>query len=53
MGLRELKKDYPEVGNRWIVSLEAHSRRLDDGIVILSVSDFTRRLWGGELLKEP
>jgi uncharacterized protein len=48
-GLRELKKDYPEVRKRYVISLEKHSRLTDDGIGILSVSDFTRRLWAGEL----
>ncbi len=49
-GLRELKKDYPEVQRRYVVSLEAHSRKLDEGITVLSVSDFCKKLWSGELV---
>lgn len=49
-GLREIKKDYSEIKKRYVVSLERHSRELDDGIVILSVADFTHRLWSGDLL---
>lgn len=48
-GLREIKKDYPEIKKRFVVSLETKSRRLDEGIVILSVNDFTSRLWSGKL----
>lgn len=48
-GLRELNKDYPEVMGRYVVSLESHSRKTDDGISILNVSDFIRKLWAGEL----
>jgi predicted AAA+ superfamily ATPase len=48
-GLRELIKDYPGVGARYVVCLEKHSRRTEDGIGILSVADFTSRLWSGKL----
>jgi len=48
-GLRELAKDYPEAKRRYVVSLERHSRRTDDGIGVLSVDDFTKRLWSGAL----
>ncbi len=48
-GLRELKKDYPQVQKRWVVSLEKHSRITDDKIEILSVEDFTKRLWSRSL----
>lgn len=48
-GLRELRKDYPEATLRYVVSLEPHSRQTDDGIKILSVNDFSRRLWMGKL----
>jgi predicted AAA+ superfamily ATPase len=48
-GLRALREDYPEARRLHVVSLEAHSRLTDDGISILSVGDFTRRLWAGEL----
>ena len=49
-GLRELKNDYPEIQSRWVVSLEPHSRKTDDEITVLSVADFIRRLWGGEII---
>ena len=48
-GLRELVKDFPETESRVIVSMEPHSRQLDDGILILSVEDFTNRLWQNTL----
>jgi predicted AAA+ superfamily ATPase len=49
-GLREVKKDHPEMIARYVVSLETHSRKLDDGITVLSVRDFTARLWAGKLI---
>lgn len=48
-GLRELKKDYPQVQKRYVVSLEKHSRITDDKIEILSVEDFIKKLWSGKL----
>ncbi|MDD5307145.1 MAG: DUF4143 domain-containing protein [Deltaproteobacteria bacterium] len=48
-GLREVKKDHPEVATRCVVCLEEHSRLTDDGISVLSVADFTKRLWAGKL----
>lgn len=48
-GLRELAKDHPEAKRRYVVSLEKHSRRTDDGIGVLSVDDFAKRLWSGAL----
>lgn len=47
--LRELKIDYPQVQKRWVVCLEKHSRTTDDQIEILSVNDFTKKLWSGKL----
>lgn len=35
---------------RLVVSTEAMSRRTDDGIEILPVAEFFRRLWAGELI---
>jgi len=43
-GLRELKKDYPTVGRRIVVSLETESRRSADGIEILSLQDFRKEI---------
>jgi predicted AAA+ superfamily ATPase len=48
-GLRQLAVDHPEVGRRIVVCLEDRARRTPDGIEILPVPDFLRRLWGGEL----
>jgi predicted AAA+ superfamily ATPase len=48
-GLREIAKDHPEARARHVVSLERHARRTDDGITILGVADFCRRLWSGGL----
>lgn len=48
-GLRQLGMDYPEAKRRYVVSLETFSRRTEDDITILSVSDFCQRLWAGEL----
>lgn len=48
-GLREIVKDHPHAGPRYIVSCEAVSRKTPDGIIILSVEDFIHKLWGGEI----
>ena len=48
-GLRELIKDVPEIDNRIIVSMEPHSRLLDDRIQILSAQDFSKKLWNHKL----
>jgi hypothetical protein len=44
-GLREIKKDHPELRSRYVVSLEPYSRQTEDGITILSYIDFIDRLW--------
>ncbi len=44
-GLRELKKDYPHVQKRIVISMENESRVTDDGISILSYKDFILELW--------
>jgi len=49
-GLRELKKDYPRIKRRIVVSLTPRARRTDDGIDILPVSSFLAQLWQGELI---
>ena len=49
-GLRELKKDYPRIKRRIVVSLTPRARRTDDGIDILPVSSFLAQLWEGELI---
>lgn len=49
-GLRELIKDFPEIGQRLVVSLEPHGRLTDDGIRILSPQEFIARLRGGEVI---
>jgi predicted AAA+ superfamily ATPase len=49
-GLRELHRDQPRVGKRVVVSLEARSRRTEDGIDVLPATVFARELWSGGLL---
>jgi predicted AAA+ superfamily ATPase len=48
-GLRALKQDHPEVGARYLVSLETRRRRTADGIEILSPRAFVEQLWGGRI----
>jgi uncharacterized protein len=48
-GLRQLREDHPRLGSAWVVSLETKMRRTDDGITIMPVPDFIRRLWAGEI----
>lgn len=48
-GLRELKKDHPEVKKSIIVSMDQHDRKTDDGIEILHYLTFIDHLWGGLL----
>jgi len=48
-GLRALIQDYPRVKQRIIVCLEPKSRRTEDGILVLSATDFCQRLRAGEL----
>ncbi len=49
-GLRELGKDHPEAKRRMVVSLEATSRKLEDGIEIMNVDDFLKELWEDRIL---
>ncbi len=48
-GLRSLAQDHPRIRRRAIVCLERQSRRTDDGILILSATDFLERLSAGDL----
>lgn len=48
--LREVKKDYPKIKSRFVVSLEKQIRTTDDGITILPYQEFIRRLWAGDLI---
>jgi uncharacterized protein len=48
-GLREVARDYRRIKQRVVVCLERTSRRIDDGIWILSASEFTNRLSSGDL----
>jgi predicted AAA+ superfamily ATPase len=48
--LRELKKDYPKIKSKFVVSLEKQLRTTDDGITILPYQDFIGRLWAGDLI---
>jgi len=49
-GLRELKREYPRVKRRILVSMEPRARKTDDGIEILPASQFAAHLWSGNLL---
>ncbi len=48
-GLRALAEELP-LKNKIVVSLEAWNRQTEDGIQILGVEEFFRKLWGGEIL---
>jgi predicted AAA+ superfamily ATPase len=45
-GLRELKKEYPKVKERIIVSLDTKERKTEDGIFVLPYKGFIKKLWG-------
>ena len=47
-GLRQLQTDHAKVKHRVLTCLETKERKTDDGIWILPVSSFCRRLWAGE-----
>lgn len=47
--LRELKKEYPAIKKRLVVSLEKTARLTDDQILILPYRNFLESLWQGEL----
>lgn len=49
-GLRSLIEDHPEVGRRVLVCGESKARTTEDGIEILPVETFVRRLWDGDLV---
>lgn len=48
-GLRQLKKEHPDVKRLVVVCLEDKPRRTDDGIEIIPVNTFAQMLWQGEL----
>ncbi|NQT59179.1 MAG: ATP-binding protein [Bacteroidetes bacterium] len=48
-GLRELKKEHPEVKKMIIVSMDTHDRETEDGILVLHYTSFLDYLWGGSL----
>ncbi len=50
-GLREIVRDHPRVKTRTLVCLEPSPRRTDDGIDVLPVREFLRRLWADDLLR--
>jgi predicted AAA+ superfamily ATPase len=47
-GLRELKREHPEVKQRIVVSLDESNRKTDDEIQIINYQEFIKRLWEGE-----
>ncbi len=49
-GLREMRRDHPNLTRRIAVTLDARSRRTDDGIEILPAAEFAARLWSDRLL---
>ena len=48
-GLRALAEDHPKVGRRIVVCRERRARKTQDGIEVLPVADFVKRLWDGDL----
>ena len=51
-GLRTLVEEHPDIRRRIVACLEPRARRTDDGIDILPVGEFVRRLGQGELAGE-
>ena len=47
-GLRTLKEDHPNVERRIVVCREPRARKTEDGIEILPVASFVRKLWAGD-----
>jgi predicted AAA+ superfamily ATPase len=47
--LRQLKKDYPEIGQRIVVCLETQRRMTEDGILVLPAGEFLTDLWAGAI----
>ncbi len=50
-GLREVIQDQPKIKRRILVSLEARSRKTEDGIEILPYKIFADLLWSGKLIE--
>ncbi|MBI5139160.1 DUF4143 domain-containing protein, partial [Candidatus Nomurabacteria bacterium] len=48
-GIRELKKDHPELKKTYLVCLDNTPRITQDDILILPVKDFISKLWSGEI----
>jgi predicted AAA+ superfamily ATPase len=48
-GLRSLVEDHPRVGRRIVVCREPRARTTEDGIEILPVATFVKRLWSSDL----
>jgi len=46
--IHSLREDHPRLAAAWVVSLEAKSRRTEDGIWIVPALDFCRRLERGK-----
>ena len=49
-GLRSIIIDQPRIKRRIVVSREARARRTSDGIEVMPVEDFVKRLWGGNII---
>lgn len=50
--LRLLKQENTGVSRRIVVCLDTKAWRTDDGIEVMSATDFVRHLWSGDLLPE-
>jgi hypothetical protein len=48
-GLREFKKEYPQIKNQIVVCLEKQPRKTSDGILILPYEVFIEKLFDGEI----
>lgn len=46
-GLRELKKEHPEVKKMVLVSMDTYDRKTQDGILVLHYTTFLDNLWTG------
>lgn len=47
--IREVKKDYPKLKKRLVVSLEKQIRTTEDGILILPYKEFVSQLWSHQI----
>lgn len=48
-GLKAFKEEYPNIKKRFVVCMEPTERLLENGIHILPIDSFVKKLWSGEL----